>query len=88
MESILNVCALPQCANDKNCDLSVFSFIIDARTLASKLYLFIQQCVLYNYVQVLLPANLCLVILLSSEQCSKFEGFRLQHVQMANKHPV
>ena len=28
---------------------------------------------------------LCLVILLSSEQCSQFEIFRQQHVQMVNK---
>ena len=33
----------------------------------------------------LLPANLCLVILLNSEQCSQFERFRLQHIQMVNK---
>ena len=29
----------------------------------------------------LLPANLCLVDLLSSERCSQFERFPLQHVQ-------
>ena len=42
----------------------------------------------YDYnmdVEVLLPANLCLVTLLSSEQCSQFERFRLQHAQMVNK---
>ena len=33
----------------------------------------------------LLPANLCLVALLSAEHCSQSEGFRLQHVQMVNK---
>ena len=33
-------------------------------------------------VEGLLPANLCLGDLLSSEQCSQFERFRLQHVQI------
>ena len=37
------------------------------------------------YVEGLLPANLCLVTLLSPEQCSLFERFWLQHVQMVNK---
>ena len=32
------------------------------------------------HVEGLLSANLCLVTLLSSEQCSQFERFRLQHV--------
>ena len=35
-----------------------------------------------------LPAILCLVTLLSSEQCLQFERFRLQHVQMVTKYPV
>ena len=40
----------------------------------------------YNmHVEGLLPANLCLVTLLSFEQCSKLENFRLQHVQIVNK---
>ena len=33
----------------------------------------------------LLHADLCLATLLSSEQCLKFERFRLQHVQIVNK---
>ena len=33
----------------------------------------------------LLPANLCLVTLISLEQCSQFERFRLQHIQVINK---
>ena len=33
----------------------------------------------------LVSANLCLVTLLSSEQCIQFERFRLQHIQMVNK---
>ena len=37
------------------------------------------------HVEGLMPASLCLVILISSEQCSQFERFRLQHVQMVNK---
>ena len=37
------------------------------------------------HVEGLLPANLCLVNLLSLEQCSQLERFRLQHVQMVNK---
>ena len=37
------------------------------------------------HVESLQPANLCLVTLLSSEQCSQFERVRLQHVQMVNK---
>ena len=40
----------------------------------------------YNvHVEGLLPANLCLVTLLSLEQCSVFQKFHLQHVQMVNK---
>ena len=40
----------------------------------------------YNmHAECLLSANLCLVTLTSSEQCSKCETFRLQDVQMANK---
>ncbi len=37
------------------------------------------------HVDGLLSANLCLITLLSSEQCSQFEIFRLQNVQMVNK---
>jgi len=37
------------------------------------------------HVERLLPANLCLVNLLSSEQCSQFERFLLQPIQMVNK---
>ena len=36
----------------------------------------------------LLSPKLCLVTLLSSEQCSQFERFRLQHVQKVKKHPL
>ena len=32
-----------------------------------------------------MSANLCLVTVLSLEQCSEFDRFRLQHVQMVNK---
>ena len=39
----------------------------------------------HMHVEGLLPANLCLITLLSSEQCSQFERFCLQHVQMVNK---
>ena len=35
----------------------------------------------------LLPANLCVVALNSSEECLKFESFRLQHIQIVNKTP-
>ena len=37
--------------------------------------------------EALLRVNLCLIALLSSEQCSQFERFRMQHVQMVNKMP-
>ena len=37
------------------------------------------------HVEGLMPANLCLVTLLSSEQYSVFEKFCLQHVQMVTK---
>ena len=37
------------------------------------------------HVEGLLPANSYLVILLSSEQCSQFERFCLQHIQMVTK---
>ena len=37
------------------------------------------------HVEGLLPTNLCLFILLSSEQCSQSERFRLQHFEMVNK---
>ena len=36
----------------------------------------------------LLPANVCLVSLLSSEQRSQFERFRLHHAQMINKTSI
>jgi len=36
-------------------------------------------------VEGLLSASLCLVNLLSSEQCSQFDRFRLQHVKIVNK---
>jgi len=42
----------------------------------------------YNYnmhVEVLPPANLYLVTLLSLEQCSQLERFHQQHVQIVNK---
>ena len=42
----------------------------------------------YDYnmlVEGLLPASLCLVILLRWEQWSQFEIFRLQHIQPLNK---
>ena len=37
------------------------------------------------HVDCLLAAKLCLVTLLNLEQCSQFQRFRLQHVQMVNK---
>ena len=37
------------------------------------------------HIERLLPAKMCLVTLLSSEQCLQFERFHLQHVQMVNK---
>ena len=37
------------------------------------------------HIEGFLPVNLCLVTLLSSEQCSQFKKFQLQHVQMINK---
>ena len=37
------------------------------------------------HVEGLLPADLCLLTLLISEQCSQFERFFPQHVQMVNK---
>jgi len=36
------------------------------------------------HVEGLLPANLCLVTLLSLEQCPQFERFCMQHIQMVN----
>ena len=42
----------------------------------------------YDYnmqVESLLPAHLCLVTLLSSEQCSQLKRFILQYIQMVNK---
>ena len=33
----------------------------------------------------LLTANLCVVTLLNSKQCSQFERFRVQHGKMVNK---
>ena len=36
------------------------------------------------HVEGLLPASVSLVTLLSSEQSSQFERFRVQHVQVAN----
>ena len=40
----------------------------------------------YNmHVEGLLLANMCLVTLFSSEQCSQFEIFRLQNVHIVNK---
>ena len=39
-------------------------------------------------IESLLPANLCLgILLISSEHGLQFETFRLQHVQMLNKTP-
>ena len=32
-----------------------------------------------------MPPNLCLVTVLTSEQCLQFETFCLQHVQIVNK---
>ena len=37
------------------------------------------------HVEGLLPASLCLVTLLISQQCSQFERFHLQPAQMVNK---
>ena len=45
----------------------------------------------YDYnmlIEGLLPTNVCLVAVLSSEQCPRFERFRLWHVQMVTKRPV
>ena len=39
----------------------------------------------HMHVEGLLHANLCLVTVLSSEQCLQFERFRLRHVQIVNK---
>ena len=40
----------------------------------------------YNmHTEGLLPANLCLITKLSSEQCLQFERLCLQHIQMINK---
>ena len=36
-------------------------------------------------VEGLLPADLCLVTLASSEQCSQFDNFRLQYVQIVKR---
>ena len=42
----------------------------------------------YNmHVEGFLPANLCLVILLSPKQCSQLVRFRTQHIQTVNKTP-
>ena len=51
---------------------------------------FIFHLILHSYdynrhAEGLLPANLCLVTLLNSEQCSTLERFRLQHVEKVNK---
>ena len=59
---------------------------IKARVAAPRFFLLILHFYDYNmHIEGLLPANLCLATLLSSEQCSQFEIFRLQHIQMANK---
>ena len=62
--------------------------MLKQRVLALKLLgyiFFILRSYYYNMlVEGLLPANLCLVILLSLEQCSQFERFCLQHVQIVN----
>ena len=39
-------------------------------------------------VEGVLPAILCLVTLLTSEQCLQFERFRLEYVQMVNKASI
>ena len=41
--------------------------------------------VLLPYDYIMLTVNLSLLSLLSSEQCSQFERFYLQHVEMVNK---
>ena len=46
-------------------------------------YLILYSYDLHSYG--LLPPNLCLVTLLSLEQCLQFERFRLQHIQVVNK---
>ena len=40
---------------------------------------------LTTYAECLLPAKLCLVTLLTSEQCLQFERFHLQLIQMGHK---
>jgi len=55
---------------------------------APRVYLFHLMLHSYDYnihVEILLTLSLCLFSLLSSEQCSQFERFHLQHVEMVNK---
>ena len=57
---------------------------------APRFCLFSSYYVLINtslqlHVEGLVPANLCLVMLLSSTRCSQFARFRLQHITIVNK---
>ena len=64
------------------------SYHIKVRVSDPRLYFvhLILCCYDYNvHVEGLLPANLCSVTFLSSEQCYKFERFCLQQIQMVNK---
>ena len=45
----------------------------------------VRTCDYNMHAEGLLPANLCLVTLLSSEQRLQSERFHLQHVQMVNQ---
>jgi len=58
---------------------------LNARSLALFLYLILCSYDYNVHVEGLPSANLHIVTLISSEQCSQFERFRLQHVQIVNK---
>ena len=54
--------------------------------LLGLIFLLILRSYDYNMqVEYLVPANLCLVTLVNLDQCSQFERFHLQHVEMVNK---
>ena len=58
---------------------------VQATVTTVMFYFLIRSCDYNMRVEGLLPANVCLVTLLSSEQCSQCERFRLQHVQIVNR---
>ena len=58
---------------------------INARMLGPRFHLILHSYDCNMHVEGLLPANVCLVTSLTSEQCLQFERFRMQHIQVVNK---